>query len=96
MAEPETPAPQAGDGRRTHTLSDVAKKTGISMPTLQRYKKLYQSRIPSVGQGRKQRYPDEALPVFLAIRAENAGRRGRPRKDASAPAPVTRRRRRGG
>jgi hypothetical protein len=55
------------------------------MPTLQRYKKLYQSRIPSVGKGRKQRYPDEALPVFEQLKVENAGRRGRPRKNASAP-----------
>lgn len=88
MAEPDTSASQGGEGRRTYTLSDVAKKTGISMPTLQRYKKLYQSRLPSVGQGRKQRYPDEALAVFEAIKVENAGRRGRPRKDPSAPRPV--------
>jgi DNA-binding transcriptional MerR regulator len=98
MAEPETSASQGGEGRRTYTLSDVAKKTGISMPTLQRYKKLYQSRIPSVGQGRKQRYPDEALAVFEALKVENAARRGRPRKDPSAPRPArtaTRRRRAG-
>ncbi|HEX5760197.1 MAG TPA: MerR family transcriptional regulator, partial [Thermoanaerobaculia bacterium] len=82
MAEPDTTGPQGTEGKRTYTLSDVAKKTGISMPTLQRYKKLYQSRIPSVGQGRKQRYPDDALPVFEQIRKESAGRRGRPRKDA--------------
>ncbi|MCB1034023.1 MAG: hypothetical protein KDD47_09345 [Acidobacteria bacterium] len=58
------------------------------MPTLQRYKKLYQARIPSEGKGRKQRYPAEALKVFEEIKEENIGRRGRPRKDASAaPAP---------
>jgi len=72
-------------GRRVHTLSEIAQRTGISMPTLQRYKKLYQSRIPSVGKGRKQRYPDEALPVFEQLKVENAGRRGRPRKNAAAP-----------
>lgn len=72
-------------GRRLHTLSEIAQRTGISMPTLQRYKKLYQSRIPSVGKGRKQRYPDEALPVFEQLKVENAGRRGRPRKNAAAP-----------
>ena len=68
------------------TLTEVSKRTKISMPTLQRYKKLYQSRIPSEGQGRKQRYPETALAVFLQLKKENIGRRGRPRKNAP-PAP---------
>ncbi|HEV8577529.1 MAG TPA: hypothetical protein VGX68_00495 [Thermoanaerobaculia bacterium] len=80
MAEAETSG-------KLYTLSEISKRSGISMPTLQRYKKLYQDRIPSVGKGRKQRYPDNALPVFDQIKTENAGRRGRPRKDASAPRP---------
>jgi DNA-binding transcriptional MerR regulator len=66
------------------TLSEVSKRTGISMPTLQRYKKLYQERIPSQGEGRKQRYPEDSLPVFEEIKKENIGKRGRPRKSASA------------
>jgi predicted DNA-binding transcriptional regulator AlpA len=65
------------------TLSEVSNRTEISMPTLQRYKKLYQDRIPSVGEGRKQRYPEHSLPVFKAIKEENIGKRGRPRKSAS-------------
>lgn len=65
------------------TLSEVSNRTDISMPTLQRYKKAYQHRIPSVGHGRKQRYPEEALEVFKQIKKENIKRRGRPRKDAS-------------
>ncbi len=69
------------------TLTEVAKRTKISMPTLQRYKKLYQDRIPSEGEGRKQRYPTTAIPVFLQLKKENIGRRGRPRKNA-APAPT--------
>lgn len=69
------------------TLTEVAKRTNISMPTLQRYKKLYQNRIPSEGSGRKQRYPKEALDIFLELKKENIGRRGRPRKNA-APAPA--------
>lgn len=81
MAEPESQ--RRGDDK-LFTLSEVSKKTGISMPTLQRYKKLYQGRIPSVGAGRKQRYPQHALPVFEEIKVENIGRRGRPRKDAAA------------
>jgi hypothetical protein len=82
MAEADTQR-EAGDDK-LYTLSDISSKTGISMPTLQRYKKFYQGRIPSVGSGRKQRYPENALPVFDEIRNENIGRRGRPRKDASA------------
>jgi predicted DNA-binding transcriptional regulator AlpA len=66
------------------TLSEVSQRTGISMPTLQRYKKIYQNRIPSEGKGRKQRYPESALPVFEELKVENAGRRGRPRKDGSS------------
>lgn len=65
------------------TLTEVSKRTGISMPTLQRYKKEYQSRIPSKGRGRKQRYPVSALEVFEQLKAENIKRRGRPRRDGS-------------
>lgn len=63
-----------------YTLTQVSEKTGISMPTLQRYKKLYQNRIPSKGSGRSQRYPESALEVFQELKKENIGRRGRPRK----------------
>lgn len=76
MSEPESES-------RMLTLSEVSQRTGISMPTLQRYKKIYQNRIPSEGKGRKQRYPESALPVFEELKVENAGRRGRPRKDGS-------------
>lgn len=68
-------------GSGLHTLTEVARIVGISMPTVQRYKNLYQERIPSVGEGRKQRYPKEALAVFSELKKENAGRRGRPRKN---------------
>jgi predicted DNA-binding transcriptional regulator AlpA len=85
MAEPENAGGHVtGSSEKLYTLSEISQRTGISMPTLQRYKKTYQSRIPSVGLGRKQRYPEAALPVFGELRSENAGRRGRPRKDASA------------
>jgi DNA-binding transcriptional MerR regulator len=83
-------AEASGGGDNLYTLTQVAKKTGISMPTLQRYKKSYQSRIPSVGKGRKQRYPEAALPVFDQLKQENIGRRGRPRKSAEAKAPAGR------
>jgi len=76
----------ASEGEKLYTLSEISKRIGISMPTAQRYKKLYQDRIPSVGKGRKQRYPAEALPVFEQVKEENVGRRGRPRKSESAAA----------
>lgn len=66
-----------------YTLTEVSNKINVSMPTLQRYKKLYQDRIPSHGVGRSQRYPEEALKVFLELKEENMGKRGRPRKNAS-------------
>jgi predicted DNA-binding transcriptional regulator AlpA len=84
MAEPQTPDQPAPAEDKLFTLSEISQRTGISMPTLQRYKKTYQGRLPSVGAGRKQRYPERALPVFEEIRSENAGRRGRPRKNAAA------------
>lgn len=69
---------------KLYTLTEVAQKTKISMPTLQRYKKLFQDRIPSHGNGRSQRYPEEALDVFRELKKENISKRGRPRKNAAA------------
>src|SRR5260370_24435335 len=89
MAEPQTPNQPAAAEEKLFTLSQVSQRSGISMPTLQRYKKTYQDRIPSVGTGRKQRYPEHALPVFAELRSENAGKRGRPRKNAAASAAGT-------
>jgi hypothetical protein len=78
----------AGNGKhriigdiRLYTLTEVAESINVSMPTAQRYKKSYQSRIPAVGLGRKQRYPREALKVFEQIKFENLSKRGRPSKD---------------
>jgi predicted DNA-binding transcriptional regulator AlpA len=70
-----------GNGK-LYTLTEVSNLTGISMPTLQRYKKDYQDRIPSEGRGRTQRYPQEALDIFTLLKEENMKRRGRPRKNA--------------
>lgn len=81
MAEADTGTDQ---GEELLTLSEVSNRTGISMPTLQRYKKNYQNRIPSVGKGRKQRYPVESLSVFQEIKKENIAKRGRPPKKKSA------------
>lgn len=64
---------------RLYTLTEVAESIKISMPTAQRYKKIYQERIPKIGEGRRQRYPREALEVFAQIKSENLAKRGRPR-----------------
>jgi len=85
QAAPDTGGAEQKDEKKLYTLTEISEKTNISMPTLQRYKKGYQDRIPSVGKGRKQRYPEEALPVFEQIKKENIKRRGRPRK-SGAPA----------
>ena len=62
--------------RKLLTMSEVSRRTGISMPTLQKYKKEHQDRIPSEGEGRKQRYPLSALPVFQKLKQEGLARRG--------------------
>jgi DNA-binding transcriptional MerR regulator len=69
--------------RRLLTLSEVAQSIEVSMPTAQKYKRVYQRRIPSVGKGRTQRYPEKALRVFEQIKVENLSRRGRPPKVTS-------------
>ncbi len=71
--------------KKLMTLSEVSRRTKISMPTLLRYKKEYQDRIPSEGEGRTQRYPTESLKVFRAIKKENLKKRGRPPKSAAPP-----------
>jgi excisionase family DNA binding protein len=81
----------ASAGTGLLTLTEVSKRTGISMPTLQRYKKLYQRRLETVGKGRTQRYKVESLETFQEIKKENLKKRGRPRKKVAAvvakPAP---------
>lgn len=89
----------AGNGKhrviresRLYTLTEVAQNIKISMPTAQRYKKVYQSRIPAVGVGRRQRYPKEALKVFEQIKIENLDKRGRPPKSSAGGKRAGRRR----
>ncbi|REK11637.1 MAG: hypothetical protein DWQ36_01235 [Acidobacteria bacterium] len=65
------------------TLTEVSKRTGISMPTLQKYKKLHADQIPSEGKGRKQRYYPEALAVFERLKEEGISRRGGGKKKTS-------------
>ncbi|HEX4963025.1 MAG TPA: hypothetical protein VF173_19500 [Thermoanaerobaculia bacterium] len=63
------------------TLTEIAEKTGINATTLSKYASQYAARIPCQGEGRKRRYPPEAIPVFLKLREEGLARKGRPRKE---------------
>ncbi len=58
------------------TLSEVARRAGVSMATAQRYKKLHQDRIPSEGEGRKQRYAIPAVKMFRDWKKEGVSKRG--------------------
>jgi DNA-binding transcriptional MerR regulator len=78
---------------KLYTLTQIGKMASVSMPTLQKYKRMYQDRIPSVGEGRKQRYPREAVAVLRQLKKENLAKRGRPPKSAApAKRPATKRR----
>ena len=57
---------------KLYTLTEVSKRTKISMPTLQRYKKMFNDRIPSSGDGRSQRYPEAAIEIFNQLKTENS------------------------
>ena len=58
------------------TLTEVARMAGVSIPTAQAYKRKYQDRLPSSGNGRKQRYLPRAVDIFRELREENRQRRG--------------------
>jgi hypothetical protein len=67
------------------------------MVSLRRYRTLYPQRVPSVGEGRRQRFPASALPVFRQLKEEGMARRGGGRRSArsSGGARSTRRSKRG-
>ena len=73
-----------GAKKKLYTLTEVSKRTGISMPTLQKYKKEHADRIPSVGDGRRQRYPREAFDVFSKLKEESLARRAENRRRSSS------------
>ena len=82
----------AAGRKKMLTLSELARRASVSMATAQRYKKLHQDRIPSEGEGRKQRYPVAAVKMFKDLKKEGvskrgaAGRKGSPAKAARAAA----------
>lgn len=74
----------AAGRKKLLTLGEVARRSNVSMATAQRYKKLYQDRIPSEGEGRKQRYAVGAVKVFNQLKKERVSkRRGGGRKRAA-------------
>lgn len=73
--------------RRTeklYSLAEVSRKTGISLASLRRYRALHADRIPSQGEGRRQRFPESALVVFETLKQEGMARRGRGRRRSEA------------
>jgi predicted DNA-binding transcriptional regulator AlpA len=82
----ETSTAAAGDRAQLLTLVEIGRRTGISYPTLLRYVRLYQDRLPHVGSGRKRRFRPAALEEFKKLREQS--RRGRRAgTDATAIAP---------
>lgn len=63
-----------------YSLVEVAQKTGIPMPILLRYKREHPDRVPSIGSGSQQRFPEEAIEVLRAIQQEESGRQEEPRR----------------
>ena len=75
----------AAGRKKLLTLGEVARRAGVSMATALRYKKLYQDRISSEGEGRRQRYRVAAVKEFKAFKNERSTkRRGAGRKKKAA------------
>lgn len=77
----------ASDREQLLTLVEIGRRTGISYPTLLRYVRLYQDRLPHVGSGRKRRFRPAALDEFKKLREQS--RRGRRRGTSAAAAAPT-------
>ena len=69
---------QAAGSRRSGliTLTEVAKKAGISYPTAVRYVREFIERLPHEGTGRKRRFYPTAIEAVRQLR-EESGRGGR-------------------
>lgn len=83
----DTPAPSATTGEATLTLKDISETLGIAYPTVARYATKFPERIPHEGEGRRRRFPPEAIEVFRQIRKES--KPGRPPKSKSKAKPKT-------
>ncbi len=85
MSEDSTVVERRRDTRpaeepRLFSLVEVAQETGIAMPILLRYKREHPDRIPSVGSGSQQRFPETAFEIFRQIQREEGENRDLPRR----------------
>lgn len=75
---------RTADSEKTQTqnysLVEVAQKTGIPMPILLRYKREHPDRVPSIGSGSQQRFPEEAIEVLRRIHQGETQRQEEPRR----------------
>lgn len=53
-----------------YTLSEIAAETGIAVDDLARYRQRHGDRIPTVVEGERRRYPQEAVELFRALHRE--------------------------
>ncbi|MBI4502559.1 MAG: MerR family transcriptional regulator [Gemmatimonadetes bacterium] len=53
--------------QRTYTLREVARELGLPESTVRYYRDAFALYIPTVGLGRRRRYPEDALDVFRII-----------------------------
>lgn len=75
--------------KKLYSLKEIQRKTGISYPTLIKYAQEHSAEIPAVGEGRRRRYPRNALKIFQRIYSK--GRPGRKSGEAwggASPAPA--------
>ena len=63
--------------KKLMTLSEVSLRADVSMPTLQKYLREHADDIPWVGEGRRRRYPDEAIEVVVELKKAGLEARGR-------------------
>jgi DNA-binding transcriptional MerR regulator len=55
-----------GDSR-LHTIRDVARELGLPESTVRYYRNAFAAFLPSVGTGRRRRYPAEAIPLLRLV-----------------------------
>lgn len=65
--------------QKTMTLGEISEATGISMPTLSKYKATAAAQLArfTVGEGRKAKFKPGAKVLFLKLRNEGLARRGK-------------------
>lgn len=54
-------------GGRLYTIRDVARELGLPESTVRYYRNAFAGYLPSVGSGRRRRYPAEAIPLLRLV-----------------------------